>query len=111
MNQFYINGEPWRIIFVNHDSNSLIDRTGRRTLATTDPYTHYVCLSNRLRGPMLRRVLTHEVGHCAMISYGLLDDIHRMVRPQYWLEAEEWICNYILDYGTEIQSIVNSILY
>lgn len=25
-----------------------------------------------------------------------------MVKPEYWIEAEEWICNYIADYGTKI---------
>lgn len=29
-----------------------------------------------------------------------LDMIRR--NPQYWIEAEEWICNFIADYGLQI---------
>ena len=29
-------------------------------------------------------------------------DIHKMVRKEYWLEAEEWLCNYLTDYGIYI---------
>lgn len=25
-----------------------------------------------------------------------------MVRPEYWIEAEEWVCNFIADYGMMI---------
>lgn len=25
-----------------------------------------------------------------------------MVRPEYWIEAEEWVCNFIADYGMTI---------
>lgn len=45
-----------------------------------------------------------------MISYGLVDDIRRMVRPEYWIEMEEWVCNFIADYGYEIFKIANNIL-
>lgn len=47
-------------------------------------------------------VLLHELGHVTMISYNLIDDIHRMVLPEYWVEAEEWVCNFIANYGSKI---------
>ena len=59
---------------------------------------------------MLTRVLIHELGHCAIFSFDLLDDIHRMVHPRYWLEAEELVCNFIADYGMKIFSIAYKIL-
>lgn len=31
-----------------------------------------------------------------------MSDIHKMVRKEYWLEAEEWLCNYLTDYGIYI---------
>lgn len=43
-------------------------------------------------------------------SYGLLDDIHKVVKPEYWILAEEWVCNFIADYGAKIFSIAYSIL-
>lgn len=40
-----------------------------------------------------------------MFSYGLLEDIHAVVDQEDWLEAEEWVCNFIADYGREIFAI------
>ena len=88
----------------------LMDRTGTHTVATTDPITRTIYLSSYLHDGMLVKVLIHELGHCAMISFNLIEDIHRMVKPEYWLEAEEWLCNFLSDYGLKIFSIAYSIL-
>lgn len=88
----------------------LVDRTGTRTVATTDPKTKCVYLSSTLQGDFLTQVLIHELGHCALVSFNLLDDIHKMVRPEYWIDAEEWVCNFIADYGLKIFSAAYSIL-
>lgn len=76
----------------------------------TQPETRIIFLSNDLSGSFLEKVLIHEIGHCALFSFHLVDDIHRMVRPEYWIEAEEWICNFIADYGQIIYSTVYSYL-
>ena len=110
MNTFTMNGYFWKIRFVNPLSAYLIDRTNTRTVATTDPAEHTVYLSNALHGDFLTRVLIHELGHCAMASYHLLDDIHRMTYPKYWIEAEEWVCNFIADYGFQIFSAAYDVL-
>lgn len=52
--------------------------------------------------PQLRRVLIHELGHVTLVSYGLLPELHRMVKSAYWVDAEEWACNWIADYGNMI---------
>lgn len=51
------------------------------------------------------RVLTHEICHCVLYSYGLLYDIHKAVKKDYWILAEEWVCNFLYDYGLEAQQI------
>lgn len=94
-----MNGRLWRVRFVDPDSPYLVDRTGRRTLAVTDPKLQHVFVVRGLRGPMLRKVLIHELGHAALVSYDLLPELHRMVKPVYWTDAEEWVCNWIADYG------------
>lgn len=33
-----------------------------------------------------------------------------MVRPEYWIEAEEWVCNFIADYGMRIFYIAYQVL-
>lgn len=110
MDSFYMNGYLWKVFFVDPNSELLVDRTGILRIATTDPVTYCVYLSNTLKGDLLNRVLIHELGHCTMISFHLLENIHRMVKPDYWIEAEEWVCNFIADYGLRIFSTAYSIL-
>lgn len=105
-----MNGYLWRVKFVPFDDPVLIDRTDTFRVATTHPTKYCVYLSTELEGPLLVRVFTHELGHCALFSFGLLREIHRMVEPQYWIDAEEWVCNFIADYGLFIFSIVYSVL-
>lgn len=97
-----MNDIIWTVRFVHPDSQYLIDRTGRRTVATTDTKTKSVYLSEGLHGDFLKRVILHELGHCALYSYGLLDDIRRFTNPRKIVETEEWICNLIADYCEEI---------
>lgn len=110
MNGFVVNGDFWRVMMVDKRSGYLVDRTRKKRLATTDPNTMTVYLSSELHGSMLIRVLVHEIGHCFMWSYDLFDEIHRMVKPQYWIEAEEWICNFVADYGMSIYDRASKIL-
>lgn len=105
-----MNGYIWDICWVSPDSPYLIDRTNTLRLATTDPEERAIFLSSKLSGRLLRRVLTHELGHATMISYGLIPSIRHFVNRAHWIEAEEWICNFIADYGAEVLSIVNAIL-
>lgn len=110
MDTFELNGIRWKIEYVSPDSLELVDRTGSLRVATTDPKTLTVYLSDNLYDGMLVKVLIHELGHCTMFSFGLLDDIHLRVRPEYWIEAEEWVCNFIADYGLMIFSIAYKML-
>lgn len=100
-----MNGYLWRIIFVDPNSPKLVDRTGESCKATTDPIDKCVYLSNNLSGDLFNTVLIHELGHCTMVSYGLIEEIHRMVIPEYWVEAEEFMCNFIADYGLQMFKI------
>lgn len=88
----------------------LVDRTGRRTVATTDPSTKSIYISTNISGDFGKRVLLHELGHCVIYSFNLEQDIYRMVRPESWIEAEEWMCNLIADYGEMIFKIAYQIL-
>ena len=110
MTRFRMNGILWRIIFVDPESSMLIDRTGVKTVATTDPVTKCVYLADNLNGNFLTKVIIHELGHCTMISYGLLNDIRSMVDEDYWFDVEEWVCNFIADYGEMIFLTTRSIL-
>lgn len=110
MKQFQMNGNIWTVKTVYPFDPMLVDRTNTLTIGTTDPNTGTVYLSKRLQGDLKTKVLIHELGHCALCSYNLLDDIHRMVYPEYWIDAEEWICDFIANYGFSIFSIGYRIL-
>lgn len=104
MSTFEMNGYSWQVIRVTSDDPMLVDRTDSLTVATTDPISRTVYLSHSLQGDFLVRVLIHELGHCALVSFDLIDDIHRMCYPECWIEAEEWACNFIADFGFQIFS-------
>lgn len=107
---FQINGRLWRIIFVNGRSKELVDRTGKLTLATTDPLRNTVYISKSIRGELLERVIKHELSHCELVSYGYLHTIHIMTRREYWIDMEEWICNYIADHSEEVLYLSQQII-
>ena len=102
MDNISINGYIWAIKIVEPDNPKLIDRTNTQRIATTDPSEYTIYLSNELEGEFLATVLRHELSHAVMFSFGLLRDIHNFVPPERWIEAEEWICNFIADYSSLI---------
>lgn len=107
-----MNGYLWRVKIVYPDDPMLVDRTKRATIATTDGQQKIIYLSKSIlhNKSFLIKVLLHELSHCVMISYDLTDYIHRMVREDYWIEAEEALCNFIADYGAMIFEAASSVL-
>lgn len=99
---FKINGYIWRVKYVAKNSPCLVDRMGVLTVATTDPYDLTIYISSSIYGQFHDKVLVHELAHAVMLSYYLIDDIHSVVYPTYWMEAEERVCNFIADYGFEL---------
>lgn len=110
MEQFLLNGILWKVKVVPSTSKMLIDRTNTHTVATTDPLTRCVYLSEELSGDFRETVLLHELGHCVMFSFNLIDEIHSFVEPEKWIYAEEWTCNFIANYGKRMLGIVKETL-
>ena len=105
-----MNGVLWRVKFVNPGSRILVDPFGESRLATTDPISQTVYLSRSLDPQTQEVVFLHELGHCVLFSYDLLSELREAVRPELWSEAEEWICNFIADYGQEIFQVADDIM-
>ena len=105
-----MNGDLWRVQFVSSQDDVLIDRTGNRTLGVSDNSTHIISIANNLHGELLNRVFIHELGHCVMFSYGLLSELHRMVKKRYWVDAEEFVCNILADYSHFVIGTARDIL-
>ena len=110
MRSFGLNGRLWHVVRVGPDSPALVDRTGKRTVATTDDASGIICLSDQISGDALARVAAHEVAHAAMCSFGLDRELAEMVRPEMRIRAEEWCCNLVADYGAGILSTAVGIL-
>lgn len=108
MNSFFMNGILWYILNVPPDSSLLIDRTGNRRVATTDPEARTIYISWNLERSFRKRVLIHELAHASMVSYGLISQVHSFSYPDENIAAEEWICNFLADYGSEIFQIAMS---
>ena len=100
---FVINGIEWNILYVNPNSHLLLRSDGVFTLGVTDFPTQIVYINNRIKGELLTKVITHEIVHCLIFSYGI----------DYSIEEEEKIADFIANFGREVinasDNIVNSI--
>lgn len=99
MDGFKVGNDWWSVRMVGPDSPALIDRTGSRCLGTTDPSCHCVYLSDTIKGDMLARVLVHEMTHATLWSTGMIAELRSMVKPWRRIDAEEWVCNLMADFG------------
>lgn len=102
IDEFYMNGLHWNVLWTNPTDPILVDRTNVLTVAVTDPDTMTIYLSNKLCGGFLTRVVLHELSHAMMYSYHYLDEIHMYCKKRYWIEMEELIANLIADRAYEI---------
>lgn len=102
MTGFFLGDDYWQVKLVPANDPVLIDKMGVLTFGVTDPKTRCVYLSASLGRDARIKVILHEIGHCVIFSFGLQEEIHRIVKKQYWYEAEERICNFVADYGMVI---------
>ena len=68
------------------------------SLAVCDDSTKTIYVSNKISGPLLRKVLRHEITHAVLFSYNEELDI----------EQEELIAGLIATYGVEILGLADS---
>ena len=90
MRPFVINGDVWRVVRVPAGDARLTDRTGIERLATTDPATRTVCVSESVMPPLLDRVMLHEIAHAITLSWGLLGRLRSGIPANAWVPTEEW---------------------
>lgn len=108
--QFFMNGYLWNVKRVPPYDDILIDRTGIKTVAVTEPITMCIYLSNKLDGELLKKVVLHELAHATMFSYNIVDMIHEYCYRKHWFDMEELIANIIAEYGEEIFHIAYEII-
>lgn len=110
ISEFFINGHLWRVRHVFPNSKYLVDRTGKITVATTDPNLKTIFLSNNLYGDFLKRVLIHEMTHVVLWEYGIIQRIYLFCKPEYRIDMEEEICNILADYGQKVYQTAYMVL-
>lgn len=110
LTRFILNNYIWKIKVVSANSPYLIDRLGSMTVATTDPDELCIFLSEELSGDFKKRVIAHEMGHAFCFSFGLLQEIWDCCYPDRRIQMEEFICNFVADYGERIFEITYKIM-
>lgn len=101
MNSFIINGIVWNVCFVSSNSSELFRSDGSRTVGMTDWNTKTIYLDKHLKGAFLEKVLCHELCHVFCFSY----HIHM------GLEQEEFLANWIANYGRDVIELLDDLLY
>lgn len=96
---FEINGEKWLVKFTSPNDPVFLMENGQYTVGACDDPLKTIYLADSLKGPLLKKVLCHEIVHSAMFSYN--------VELNY--EQEELLANIIATYGEEILNITNDI--
>ncbi len=96
---FLINSVYWKVAFVPSDFPLLRRLNGEYTIGACDNLTRTIYLNENLQGPLLKKVLCHQIVHAAMFSYNV--DLS--------IEQEELVADLISTYGDEIIYITNKI--
>lgn len=96
---YEMNGILWTVRMVNSNSPLLMRSNHTMTVGMCDRSTHEICISDKLQGAFLRKVLIHEVCHSAMMSYGI----------EMSVAQEELFCDLVATYGDEIFAIVDDL--
>lgn len=90
--EIYLNGDIWGVERVYSDDPMLTMPNGVQTLGVTDNNVKMIFIDRFLRGPLLRKVLIHEITHAWMFSYGYSLPV----------DQEEFVCDFIASNADDI---------
>jgi len=110
MKPVLINGELWNVEVVSPAHPLLVDRTGERKLATTDPSSRSIRISSEVRPPLLDRVVLHEVAHAITVSHGLLPPLRDSIPEDMWVLVEEWNASFAERHAIEAAILASEAL-
>ena len=96
---FSINNEIWYIKFVSPYDPMLQRSDGYYTVGSCDDDSKTVYINGTLKGELLRKVLCHEITHCAMFSYNVALSV----------QQEELLADLVATYGEEIINVTNKV--
>lgn len=96
---FIINGEEWRIVSVSPFHPSLMRSDGNYTIGACDDLVKKIYINEDLTGPLMKKVLCHEITHAAMFSYNI----------ELTYEQEELLADLVATYGSEIVEMTDQL--
>lgn len=102
-----IGGRTWRVVRVPPGDPLLVDRTGRHTIATTDPVSRTIRISESVIPPMLDMVYLHEAAHAMMEEAGVTDLLSAMHDPQQAVAVEELLAWFLEAHAIEVIDAVS----
>lgn len=97
---FSVEGQIWRLKFVNPRSNHLRRSDGSVTIGVSDNNVKTVFISDNLSDTMTDKVLCHELVHVFSFENDLVIPI----------ETEEIIADFMAQYGRSIIYLADSLL-
>ena len=110
MKPLILRGHVWRVVRVAPDNPFLIDRTGVRRIATTDPTTKTIRISQIIPIPMFDQVYLHEAAHAIMEESGLSELLEQLPDDRQQILAEELLAWFLEHNGIEVIDAVSSSL-
>ena len=96
---FQLNGIEWDVVKVSPLYPVLFRSDGTLSIGACDNNTRTIYLNRNLTNSKLRKVLTHEITHAAMFSYGVT-----LTHDQ-----EEILADLLATYGDEIIYTTNKV--
>lgn len=92
----------WRVVRVSPGDPSLIDRTGRSRLATTDQNTRTISLSMSIPPEMFDRVYLHELAHAVMYEHGVTELLSGVLDDNARVLVEELLAWFLERHSIEV---------
>lgn len=110
MGPLIIGGQLWRVVRVSPGDPFLIDRTGTPTIATADPVSKTIRISESVQLPLFDQVLVHEAAHAAMEEAGINALLSQLAEGRQQVLAEELLAWFLETHAVEVISAVNESL-
>jgi hypothetical protein len=110
MRPLILRGHVWRVARVSPDSPFLIDRTGERRIATTDPRTRVIRISESVPIPMFDQVYLHETAHAIMVEAGVTELLEQLPDDRQQVLTEELLAWFLEHHAIEAIDAASSSL-
>lgn len=105
-----IRGHVWRVVRVNPGDPFLIDRTGVRRIATTDPSSRTIRISSDVMPPLFDKVYLHEASHAMMEEVSVTDLLAQVTGYRQQVFIEELLAWFLESHAIEVIDAVSASL-